>query len=211
MTKKMFLTAERKAFAAFMIAAVAFAAALVLTGTPVLAQPQDAPGHPGLGADDSDGPPPALPHRKELREQFREQRMERRMQRQGAMGGPGMGGAGMGAGMGPGMGGPAGDGPGGMGVGRLGRALDLVQSFQTAVQDPHQAIGLAALGIKQHYHRIGKPLDAVKELDDMLKSTTDQKTRNIFLFTIRQVYEEQKQSDKFLEISRQIVKENLGK
>jgi len=71
-------------------------------------------------------------------------------------------------------------------------------------------VGLAALGIKEQYRRDGKALEAVKELDTLLAQTSDQKMRNIFLFMIKQVYEEEHQSDKFLEISRQIVKENLG-
>jgi hypothetical protein len=116
-----------------------------------------------------------------------------------------------------GEGGPRGGGPGGPGEpgagggqGRIGRFLDVVQSYQTAVQDSHQAVGLAALGIKDHYRRNGKPLDAVKELEEMLAQTTDQKMRNIFLFIIKQIYEEQRDSAKFLEVSRRIVKENIG-
>ncbi len=213
----MFMTAERKALVAFAITVIAFVAALVLSGTPVLAQPQEPPpGGPTQMDDDDTGPPQQMGRGmgRGMRGEFREKMKQRRGMRQGEggmRGGPGCQAGEDGPGCSGGPGGMGGNGPGGRmgGAGRLGRALDFIQSFHTSVQDPHQAIGLATLGIKQHYQRIGKPLEAVKELDELLKNAKDQKTRNILLFTTRQIYEEERDNDKFLAISRQIVKENL--
>ncbi len=194
MNMKNFMTAEKKAFAAFAISLAAIFGAIVLRGEPVFAQPEGEhePGsEPGMSPG---GPPPG--GREDFRDNMRRRREERREEFRREYNGGG---------------GREDGGPRGMGQGRLGRYLDVVQSYQTAVQDEHQAVGLAALGIKDHYRRSGKPLDAVRELDEVLKTTTDQKMRNILLFTIRQIYEEQKAGDKFMEVSRQIIRENLKK
>ena len=187
------------------------AAMLVLTAAPLaFAQP-----------DDQDGPPPGPPEEEmnddgppRDRQGFREEmRRHRREMRDGSAAGAGQGrSAGMGQ-RGEGREGRRegrGEGREGLGGGRIGRYLEVVQKYQTAVQDSGTAVGLAALGIKEQYRRLGKPEVAVKELEPMLQSTTDQKMRNILLFAIRQTYEESRNHEKFLEINRQIIKENLG-
>lgn len=204
MKPKRFLTAERKAISYILGAMLMLGLAAVTELDLLLVHAQEAPDENAPPPP----PPPGGPHggdrrdddgpggrRGEMRKMFREEMRERF--RGGAEGGgPG------------GPGGGPGEGQGGRG--RVGRFLDVVQSYQTAVQDPHQAVGLAALGIKDHYRRSGKPLEAVKELEDMLAQSSDQKMRNIFLFIIKQIYEEERDSAKFLETSRRIVKENLG-
>lgn len=99
---------------------------------------------------------------------------------------------------------------GGRGSEHFGKLLGNISNFQTAVQEPAQAIGLAILGIKQYYKKSGKPEEAIKEIEELLKSCKNQKMRNIVLFNLRQIYQEQKNSEKFLEINRQIIKENLA-
>lgn len=94
-------------------------------------------------------------------------------------------------------------------LGRMGAFLRVVQEFQDAVQKPEQAAGLAAMGIKDGYKRLGKPLEAVPVIDEALKSAKDQKMRNILLFALRQIYEENKNEEKFLEVNKQILRENL--
>jgi hypothetical protein len=103
------------------------------------------------------------------------------------------------------------DGPGGgpEHFQRMGKFLHLVEQYQGAVQDPYRAVGLAVLGIKQHYKKTGKPLEAVTQFEESLKGVKDQKMRNIFLFAIKQTYEETKDQDKLLAINKQIVEENL--
>ena len=100
--------------------------------------------------------------------------------------------------------------PDGERPGRMGRYLDMVKNYQNAVQDPFQAIGLAVLGIKDYYKRSNNPAGAVKELEELLGTTKNQKIRNIFLFGIRQVYEESHDGDKLIEINKRIIKENMA-
>ena len=94
-------------------------------------------------------------------------------------------------------------------VGKMGRFLKFMNNFTTSVQDPYQAAGLAALGIKEHYRRAGQEADAVPVLEEMLKGVEEQKMRNVILFTIRQIFEEGKQPEKALELSKQIMRENI--
>ncbi len=93
---------------------------------------------------------------------------------------------------------------------KLGGYLEAVQSYQKAVQDPKQAIGLAVLGIREYYRKDGKPLEAIKEIEGILQSSQDQGVRNIALFAMRQIYEEERMSEKLLEMNKQILRENLG-
>ena len=96
--------------------------------------------------------------------------------------------------------------------GRLGRVkkfLQFVKGYHEAVATPQSAIGLAALGIKDSYKQQGAPLKAVKDLDAILAETKDRKARNILLFTIRQVYEEQRDHAKMLELNKRIIAENI--
>lgn len=201
------LTAEKRAGLAFALALLAFSAAMfsslpVVGGAIAQAQPGGPPPDDFDDEDDDDAPPPPpssgekaqRADRREAREELRQRRMEMREARKRERGVE-----------------REGKGPRGPGLGGKGRALEMIQSYQAAVQDPHQAIGLAAMGIKHHYRREGKPLEAVKELEELMKSATDQKTRNIFLFTIRQVYEEERDAAKTLELSRQIIKENMAR
>ena len=92
---------------------------------------------------------------------------------------------------------------------RMGGFLRFMQDFNTAVQDPYQAVGFAAVGIREQYKRAGKPQDAIPVLEEFLGKTKDQKSRNILLFTLRQIHEESKDTDKVLAVSKQILQENL--
>ena len=168
--------------------------------------------------DQEDVPPPAIgeqgkadgaaagrPLRHEMRERFRE---GRRSRGEGSFRGEGNG---------PEMrerfgkrNGPMGQGGRAKMGAKLGGYIEAVQNYQKAVQDPRQAIGLAVMGIRDHYRKERKPLEAVKEIDAILQSTQDQAVRNIALFAMRQVYEEERQGDKLLEINKQILKENLS-
>ena len=115
-------------------------------------------------------------------------------------------------GQGENQGGPGGQG-GGDGMGRMGRAgrfLGFVSEFNKQVQDPVQSVGLAAVGVKEYYRREGKPEDAVPVLEEMLKSAKDQRVRNVLLFAMRQIYEETKSGTKMLELSKQIMRENIA-
>ncbi len=95
-------------------------------------------------------------------------------------------------------------------TGRAGRWLGFVGEFNRQAQDPVQAIGLAAVGVKEYYRRQGKPEEALPVLDEFLKSAKDQKVRNVLLFAVRQIYDEQKNGAKVLELSRQIMQENIA-
>lgn len=66
------------------------------------------------------------------------------------------------------------------------------------------------MGIKEHYRRQGHPEGAVKELEEILDQTTDQSMRNVLLFALRQSYEELQDKKKYLAVSRQIIRENIG-
>lgn len=93
---------------------------------------------------------------------------------------------------------------------RLANIVNIIATYHEAVRDPHQAAGLAALSIKDAYKKQGKPLDAIPVLEEALGSAKDQQMRNIIMFNIRQVYEEAGQNDKVLEVSKKILKENVG-
>lgn len=93
-------------------------------------------------------------------------------------------------------------------LGRMGRFLGFMKGYIETVQDSTQATGLAALGIKDHYKRLGRPADAIPFFEEQLAKTKDQKTRNVLLFSIRQVYEETKNDEKLLELNKQILREN---
>lgn len=95
-------------------------------------------------------------------------------------------------------------------MGRAGRFLGFVSEFNKQVQDPVQSVGLAAVGVKEFYRREGKPEDAVPVIDEMLKMAKDQRVRNVLLFTMRQIYDEQKNGAKMLELSKQIMRENIA-
>lgn len=93
--------------------------------------------------------------------------------------------------------------------GKLGKYLGFVNHYISAVQDPYQATGLALMGIKDYYRKNGKPADAIPHYEGLLKNAKDQKTRNILMFAIRQVYEETKDAEKALAINKQILSENV--
>jgi hypothetical protein len=90
------------------------------------------------------------------------------------------------------------------------RFLRFSKEYYEAVRDPHSAIGFAALGIKEKYRREDKPLDAIPELQKILDATEDRGARNILLFTIRQVYDHEKDRKGSERINNQILKENLA-
>ncbi len=92
---------------------------------------------------------------------------------------------------------------------RMGSFLKFVRSYQDAVKNPHDAAGFAILAVKENYKRQGKPDEAVKYLNGLLEGTNDQHLRNIILFNLKQLYEHQHNSDKAIEISKQIVAENM--
>ncbi|MFN8392230.1 MAG: hypothetical protein U0136_18200 [Bdellovibrionota bacterium] len=163
---------------------------------------EDGPPDHGLAPPDHDQGPPDRGMRRERRE-MRDELRERFRDGRG-FGGPGRPG---------GPDGPEGDdrqGDGRRPGPRIARYLEAVQNYQTAVQDPHQAVGLAVLGLKDSYRKQGNPEGAVKELEELLGTTKDQKMRNIFLFAIRQIYEEAHNSDKLSEVNKRIIKENLA-
>ena len=196
--------------------AVAVTLALLLAlSSPVASSQAQPTNRPPEGEESMGSPGNSRPgFREEMLKRRREFRDVRRNERMNHGLGPG---SSEGVGGGDGPSGPQGEegtgfgqrgGPGG---GRLmGRYLDVVQSFLTAVQDQHEAVGLAVLGIKESYKRAGKPTQAVKELEEFLKSAKDQKMRNILLFGMRQVYEEERDSDKVVEVNKRIMGENLG-
>lgn len=93
---------------------------------------------------------------------------------------------------------------------RLGNFISFMSTYLTSVKDPHQAAGLAALSIKDVYKKQGKPLEAEKVIEEAIGSTKDQSMRNVLLFSLRQIYEENNQSDKVLEVSKRILKENVA-
>jgi hypothetical protein len=180
----------------------AFAAAAVfalhVTALPGHAQNDGPASDAGSGASSSAGSPDA-----NLRREMRKQRHEflevRRAERQFRQGEHGPGEE------------PPGrhEGPGERRGERIGRYLETVRNYQAAVQDPYQAVGLAVLGLKDAYRRGGNAAEAIKDMEEFLKTTKDQKMRNIFLFTIRQIYEEQHNLTKFAETNKQIIRENL--
>ena len=94
-------------------------------------------------------------------------------------------------------------------MGRAGRFLGFVSEFNKQVQDPVQSVGLAAVGVKDYYRREGKPEEAIPVLEEMLKSAKDQGVRNVLLFAMRQIYDEAKNGEKMLELSKQIMRENI--
>lgn len=93
---------------------------------------------------------------------------------------------------------------------RVGGFLDFMNRFYGSVQDPYQATGFAALSVREHFKRQGKPLEAVAPIEKMLASTKDQRMRNVLLFTLRQVYEEAKQEEQFIALNEQIMRENIA-
>lgn len=100
----------------------------------------------------------------------------------------------------------------GKGQGQLGRLqnfLRFVHNYIGVVQDPYQAVGFAALGIKELYKRKGEPEQAIPELEELLEGVKDQKMRNVILFIIRQIHEERKAKDKYLALNKLIIKENI--
>ena len=92
---------------------------------------------------------------------------------------------------------------------RMGKFFGVVNEFQGAVGQPGGAVSLALMGIKQYYKKNGKPEEAISFFEDTLKGVQDRKMRNIILFTIRQLYEEQKDAEKFLAINKRILQENI--
>ena len=103
-----------------------------------------------------------------------------------------------------------GDGMGGGDrLNRMGNFLKFVRSYQEAVKDPHDAAGFAILAVKESYKRQGKPEEAVKYLNGLLDQTSDQHLRNIILFNLKQLYEHQRDGEKAVAVSKQIVAENM--
>lgn len=92
---------------------------------------------------------------------------------------------------------------------RLGRFLKFMQEYTRSVQDPYQAASLAALGIVQHYKAEGTPEKAATEIEPMVAKARDQRMRNVLLYALRQIYEQSGQTEKFLEVNRQILQENV--
>lgn len=104
-------------------------------------------------------------------------------------------------------------GPGSEGenrVGRMGNFLNFVNTLHGSVKDPHQAIGLAVLSIKDAYRKQGKPEGAVESLEKILSSAKDQQVRNIVLFNMRQIFEETRNTERVLKLNRQIIDENMA-
>ncbi len=93
--------------------------------------------------------------------------------------------------------------------GQLGNALSIMNNFHGALEDPHQAVGLALITLKNYYHREGDQKRVIPVLEDLLKTTQDQGARNIMLFTLRQVYQEERDKEQFLAITNRILKENI--
>lgn len=94
-------------------------------------------------------------------------------------------------------------------MGRMGKFLGFVEHYIRTVQDQRQAVGLAALAIKDHYRKSGKATDAIPLFEEQLARTKDQPTRNVLLFAIRHIYEEARDEQRFLEINKQILRENV--
>ena len=92
---------------------------------------------------------------------------------------------------------------------RMKRFLEFVKDYTNSVQDPYQATGLAIMGMKDLYKKEGEPLKVIDELNEMLSTADDQKMRNVILFGMKQVYQENKKKKQVLKISRQIIKENI--
>ena len=94
-------------------------------------------------------------------------------------------------------------------LGKLRNFMHFANDYYGTVKDPAMAVGLSALSIKDAYKRKGEPLKAVQIFEEALLKTKSRKIRNVLLYSIRQVHEENKNQDKVLEISRQILEENL--
>jgi hypothetical protein len=92
---------------------------------------------------------------------------------------------------------------------RMGGYLSFIEKYFDTVEDPRKALALTAMNIKKEYKKQGKSEEAVILFEDALKTTTDVQARNILLFTLRQVYEESKDSKKVSELDKQIFNENL--
>ena len=113
--------------------------------------------------------------------------------------------------------GPGGGGEGGRafaaphGARGMNNYMQYVDSLVHSVQDPQMAIGLSALGIRDFYKKQGKVLDSIPVFQELLNNTKEQKERNIYLFLMRQTYKEANDNEKFLELSKQIIKENSAK
>jgi len=104
------------------------------------------------------------------------------------------------------------EGPGNKGAGRrlmkMKRFLNFVSELHTSVSDPTGAAGFAALGIKDYHKRTGQVQNAVPEIEEALKATKKQETRNVLLFTLRQIHEESKDHAAVYEINKRLLKEN---
>lgn len=92
---------------------------------------------------------------------------------------------------------------------RMSGYLSFVEKYFDTIEDPRKALALTAMNIKQDYKKQGKLGDAAKLFEEALEATSDPQTRNVLLFTLRQVYEESKNSEKVSELDQQIFKENL--
>lgn len=173
-----------------------------------LAQPAPPPQHDGVGMEDDSfpgmqqerggRPGEGGPRRRERIRRFLEERLGGDGESPELPAGPGA----------------EGGGPGGGGLGRPRRVnnyLQFAESFVASVSDRPRAIGLAALGIRDAYRRQGKASEALPVFEELLASTKDQTERNIYLFLIRQSYQESNDMQKFLEINKQIIKENSAK
>ena len=88
--------------------------------------------------------------------------------------------------------------------------LEFSSQYIESVQDPYQALGFAAIGIKELHRREGKPERAVEELEQVLATTKDRKARNVLLFVIRQVHESSQNKEGFMAVNQQIIEENLA-
>ena len=164
-----------------MLTVVTLFSLLLVTPQPVFAQPEDEPAAMGRPTED-----------RQDQENGPRKQMRRRMMERARDGGPG-------------------DQDGREGkMKRLGNFISFMSTFLASVKDPHQAAGLAALSIKDVYKKQGKPLEAVKILEDAIGSSKDQAMRNVLLFSLRQIYEENNQTDKVLEVSQRILKENVA-
>ena len=217
--------AVRRAHARIIAVAVL---SLLLSGPALKSWAQDGPGMPpAAGFDDDDAPPPSddagragppddarqAPEPGDGQDMrrggagggFEERRGDRRDRRHGR-GGWGRHGDRRG-----GWDGPGGDNrgrPQDGHFGKTGRFLGFIKTYVETVQDSRQAVGLAALGIKEHYKRAGKPAEAIPIFEEQLAKTKDQRTRNVLLFAIRQICEETKNEEKFFELNKQILREN---
>lgn len=91
---------------------------------------------------------------------------------------------------------------------KMKRFLGAFNELSQQVKDPHGAIGLAALGIKDYYKSQGEPLKAVMELEEHLSNTKVQSRRNILLFTLRLIYEEVGDQKALFDLNKRILSEN---